>query len=85
MRFLKSAKGCTRLNKIRNEDTRKESGLFSMNDKTRRCCKIDLNMCKGWKKDECRSRLFGISPKEEGILVDHAEGGIHKSRNRQSA
>jgi hypothetical protein len=47
--------------------------------------KIGLIMWKGWKKDECRSGVFGISQKEEEILVDHAEGGIHKSRYRPSA
>jgi hypothetical protein len=34
--------------------------------------KIGLNMWKGWKKDKCRSRLFGTCPKEEEILIDHA-------------
>jgi hypothetical protein len=38
-------------------------------------------MWKGWKKEECRSRLFGIGPKEEEILIDNAEDGIHRSRN----
>jgi hypothetical protein len=47
--------------------------------------KIGLNTWKGWKKDECQSRLFGTGPKEEEILVDHAEDGIHRSRNRQMA
>jgi hypothetical protein len=28
------------------------------------------------------TRLFGAGLKEEEILVDHAEGGIHRSRNR---
>jgi hypothetical protein len=36
-------------------------------------------------EDECRSRLFGTGPKEEEILVDHAEGGIHRNRNRPMA
>jgi hypothetical protein len=36
MRFLRSVKGCTRLDKIRNEDIRKELGVFSINDRTRR-------------------------------------------------
>jgi hypothetical protein len=31
---------------------------------------IGLNMWIGWKKDECRSRLFGIDPKEDEILID---------------
>jgi hypothetical protein len=44
--------------------------------------KIGLNMWKGWNKNECRIRLFGIGPKEEDILVDHAEIGIHRGRNR---
>jgi hypothetical protein len=30
MRFLRSIKGCTRLDKIRNEDIRKELGVFSV-------------------------------------------------------
>jgi hypothetical protein len=47
--------------------------------------KIGSNTWKGWKKDECRSRLFGTGPKEEEILVDQAEGGIRKSRNRRMA
>jgi hypothetical protein len=47
--------------------------------------KIGLNTWKGRKKDERRSRLFGTGPKEEEILVDHAEGGIHRSRNRPMA
>jgi hypothetical protein len=36
MRFLRSVKGCTRLDKIRNEDVRKELGVFSINDGIRR-------------------------------------------------
>jgi hypothetical protein len=36
MRFLRSVKGCTRLDKIRNEDIRKELGMFSINDRIRR-------------------------------------------------
>jgi hypothetical protein len=43
-----------------------------------------LNMWKGWRKYECQSRLFGISPKEDEIVVDHAEGGSLRSRNRLS-
>jgi hypothetical protein len=35
--------------------------------------KIGFSMWKGWTKDECRGRLFGVGPKEEEILVDHAE------------
>jgi hypothetical protein len=46
---------------------------------------IGLNTWKGWKKDECQSRLFGTGSKEEEILVDHAEGGIHRSSNRPMA
>jgi hypothetical protein len=41
-----------------------------------------LNTWIGWKKDECRSRLFGTDPKEEEILVDQAEGGIHRIRDQ---
>jgi hypothetical protein len=47
--------------------------------------KIGLNTWKGWKKDECRSRFFGTGPKEEEIPIDHAEGGITRSRNRPVA
>jgi hypothetical protein len=36
-------------------------------------------------KDECRKRFFGIGPKKEEILVDHAESGIHRNRNRPLA
>jgi hypothetical protein len=36
MRFLRSVKGCTRLDKIWNEDIRKELGVFSINDRIRR-------------------------------------------------
>jgi hypothetical protein len=36
MRFLRSVKGYTRPDKIRNEDIRKELGLFSVNDRIRR-------------------------------------------------
>jgi hypothetical protein len=36
MRFLGSVKGHTRLDKIRNEDIRKELGVFSVNDRIRR-------------------------------------------------
>jgi hypothetical protein len=43
---------------------------------------IGLNTWEGWKKNESRSRLFGIDPKEEEILVDNAEGRIHRSRSR---
>jgi hypothetical protein len=37
MRFLKSVKGCTRLDKVRNEEIRKELEVFSINDRIRRC------------------------------------------------
>jgi hypothetical protein len=33
---LRSVKQCTRLDKIRNEDIRKELGVFSINDRIRR-------------------------------------------------
>jgi hypothetical protein len=36
MRFLKSVKGCTRLDKIRNEDIKKYLGVFPTNDRKRR-------------------------------------------------
>jgi hypothetical protein len=36
MRFLRSVKGCIRLDKIGNEDIRKELGVFPINDKMRR-------------------------------------------------
>jgi hypothetical protein len=35
-RFLRSVKGCTRLDKIRNGDIRKELGVFSITDRIRR-------------------------------------------------
>jgi hypothetical protein len=34
---------------------------------------ICLSMWKGWKEEECRDRFFGIGPKGEEILADHAE------------
>jgi hypothetical protein len=43
-----------------------------------------LNTWEGWKKGESRSRLFDIGPKEEDILGDHAEVGVHKSWKRPS-
>lgn len=36
MKFLRSVKGCTRLDNIRNEGIRKEFGVFSINDRIRR-------------------------------------------------
>jgi hypothetical protein len=36
-------------------------------------------MCKGQKKGKCRNR-FGIGSKEEKILEDNAEDGIHRRR-----
>jgi hypothetical protein len=33
---------------------------------------IGLNMWEEW--NACRSRIVGVVPKEEEILVDHAEG-----------
>jgi hypothetical protein len=36
LRFLRSVKRCTRINKIRNEDIRKEPEVFLMNDRIRR-------------------------------------------------
>jgi hypothetical protein len=36
MRFLRSVRGCTRLDKISNEDIRKELGVFLINDRIRR-------------------------------------------------
>jgi hypothetical protein len=35
--------------------------------------KIGFIMSKGWKRNECRSILFGIGAKEKNILVDHTE------------
>jgi hypothetical protein len=34
---------------------------------------------------ERRRSLFNIGLKEEAILVDHADSGIHRSRDRPSA
>jgi hypothetical protein len=42
-------------------------------------------MWKGWKKDKCQSRLFGIGPNGEQNIVDHEEDGIRRSRNRPLA
>jgi hypothetical protein len=36
MRFLRTVKGCTRLDKIRNENIRKELGVFLINGIIRR-------------------------------------------------
>jgi hypothetical protein len=36
MQFLRSVKGYTRLDKIRNKDIRKELGVISVNDRIRR-------------------------------------------------
>jgi hypothetical protein len=47
MLFLRSVKGCTKLDKIRNEYIRKELGVFSVNDRIRRY-KTGLNTWKGW-------------------------------------
>jgi hypothetical protein len=53
--------------------------------KQENAARLTYTSIKDRKKDECRSSLFDISRKEEGILVDHADGGIDKSMNRQSA
>lgn len=36
--------------------------------------KVIITIRKGW-EDDCQSSLFCIGPKEEEILVHHAEGG----------
>lgn len=33
MGFLRRIKGCTRMNHIKNEDIRKELGIYNINDK----------------------------------------------------
>jgi hypothetical protein len=33
MKFLRRMKGITKLNRVRNEDVRKELGIYAMNDK----------------------------------------------------
>jgi hypothetical protein len=42
MRFLSSVKESTKLDKIRNEDIRKELGVFSISDRIRQIQKIGL-------------------------------------------
>jgi hypothetical protein len=42
---------------------------------------ISLNRWKE-RKDECRIRLFDMDSNKEQILVDYAEGEIHRSHNR---
>jgi hypothetical protein len=44
-----------------------------------------MNVLKWWKKDECRSSLCGIGPKEEEFLVYNVESEIHRRQNRPSA
>jgi hypothetical protein len=85
MWFLRSVKGCTRLDGIKKDCIRKELGVFSVTDRIKDTDKIGLNMCIGWNKVESWKRLFGVGPKEEGILVDHTEDGIHRSWNRPLA
>jgi hypothetical protein len=46
--------------------------------------KIELNMWKERRETECPGRLFGIGPKEEEVLVYHAESEIHRTRKRPS-
>jgi hypothetical protein len=50
--------------------------VFSINDRIRIHRHNWFEHVDRTKKDECRSRLFSTSPKEQEILVDHAEGGV---------
>jgi transposase len=70
-RLLRSVKGCTGLDKIRNEAVRKELGVFSMTVRIirHRETRLGLNMSKA--QEALRYRH-----KEGEILVDHEEGGV---------
>jgi hypothetical protein len=56
-----------------------------MNARIRRYRQNSLDKWKGWKKGEHQNTGLGVALKEEGILVDHAEGEIDGIRNRPSA
>jgi hypothetical protein len=57
MRFLRSAKGCTKLDENRIVVIRKQLGAFSMNDKiTKIIGKTGLKMWRGKKRYKYRNR-----------------------------
>jgi hypothetical protein len=58
--------------------------VFSISDRIRRYRQDWLEHVERMEEGS-RSWLFGTGPKEEEILVDHTEGGIHRSRNRPVA
>jgi hypothetical protein len=71
MRFLRSVKGCTRLDKTRNKGIRKELGVFSMNGRISKFRQDWLQHVERMEEGQVPSRFFGMGPKE--VVVDHAE------------
>jgi hypothetical protein len=75
MRFLTSVKGCTRLDKIRNECTRKESEVFSMSNTITKY-RQDWPEHEDSMEERVLKRDLWYRHKEEEILVDHEQGGV---------
>jgi hypothetical protein len=80
MRFLTSIKGCTRLTKIRNEFTRKELQVFSMNYRIRKYRHDWLEHVESMEEERMLTQVLWYRYKEEEILVDNEEGGVIEAR-----
>jgi hypothetical protein len=76
MRFLTSGKGCTRLDKIRNECMRKESEVFSMNNRITKYKQDWREHVESMEEERVVKQALWYRHKEEEILMDHEEGRV---------
>jgi hypothetical protein len=67
MRFLKPVKGCTRLDKITNHDTKSELGIYKLNEKIQINKSNWLQPVERMEDSHCRNASWTVNNYEEGM------------------
>jgi hypothetical protein len=63
-KYLRTVKGCIRLDQIRNEDVRNELGIFSLSGKKKNTGINGKHMCKEWNTPAFHYRHININHPE---------------------
>jgi hypothetical protein len=81
MKYLRTVKGCNRLDQIRNEDIRNELGISSKrkNNRTRINGK---HICKEWNIPTFHYRHININHLEKETWIDQEEDGERENNTR---
>jgi hypothetical protein len=64
MEYLRTVKGCTRLDQIRNEDIRSELGIFPLSEKIIKYRNKWKHICKEWNIPAFHDRHININHPE---------------------